>query len=121
MPDPMLFLKAVAAAMVLLLSGWPPRMLRPAPTSAGWVLGVGAGFFVGCWILGLQPHWPPREDLDRLLLILFPTLIAIELLASIPRIFAWLIWLLRLGLAAAAARVLLHNTIYLKELAGLGS
>jgi hypothetical protein len=123
MPDPIGILEAVAAAAVLaavvvLLGGWPWRKPHPARAYFGSVLGVGLGFFAGCWLLGVEPHWPPREDLDRILFLLFPALLCIELAAAFLRRFRWLAWLPRLILAAAAARVVLHNSIYLTDLAG---
>src|SRR5262249_20547304 len=97
------------------------RTPRPARTSAGGVLGVAVGFFVGCWWLGLWPHWPPREDQDRLLLILFPALIGVELVGAFRGQFRWLVWLLRLVIAAGTAPVLLYHTSYLTDLAGPGT
>ena len=49
-------------------------------------LGLAAGFYLGCWILKLRPHWPPREDLDRLLLVVLPVAMATESLAVLPRV-----------------------------------
>jgi hypothetical protein len=126
MPDPLLFLEALAAAAVtaaaaLLLAGWPWRAPRAARAAAGGVLGVGLGLFVGCWWLGVRPHWPPREDQDRLLLILFPAALAVELAALIPGRLARAAWLLRLTLAAGAAPLLLYNSSYLADLAGPGT
>jgi hypothetical protein len=89
--------------------------------AAGWLVGVVAGFLTGCWVLGLRPHWPPREDQDRFLVLLLPAVLVVELLATVPKVPAWLIWLLRLAVAVTAARVLLHDTIYLTDLAGPGS
>jgi hypothetical protein len=126
MPDPVLILKAVTAAAVtaaavLLICGLPWRAPRPARASAGAVLGVGLGFCVGCWLLGVRPHWPPREDQDRLLLVLLPALLVAELLGGVRGRFRWAVWALRLVVAAAAARVLLHNTSYLEDLTGPGT
>ena len=45
---------------------------------------MGAGFFLGCWVLGIRPHWPPREDLDRLLALVLPAVMVVELLAAFP-------------------------------------
>src|SRR5262249_3222872 len=111
MPDPVLILKAMAAAAltaaaVFLLCAWPWRTSRPAWPSAGGVLGAGIGFFIGCWLLGLGLHWPPGEDQDRLLLILFPMLVGVELVAALAGRFPWLIGLLRVLVAVSAARVL---------------
>jgi hypothetical protein len=126
MPDPLHILQVLAAVAALaaaipLLCGWPWHSPRPARVSAGGVLGVGLAFFLGCWLLGFEPHWPPREDQDRLLLVLLPAVVAVELAAAIPALPLWLPWLLRLAIAAGAGRVLLHNTTYLSDLAGPGS
>lgn len=126
MLDPLPILKAMAgaaltAAAVVLLCAWPRRTSRPVWVSAGCVLGVGLGFFGGCWGLGLWPRWPPREDQGRLLFILFPAVLAVELVAVVPGRFHWLAWLPRLAIAAGAARILLHDTSYLTEPAGPGT
>jgi hypothetical protein len=126
MPDPMLILGAVAAAAVVaaglpLICGWPWRTPRPVQAAAGSVLGVAGGFFLGCWLLGVRPHWPPREDQDRLLFLLVPAVVGVELVAALAERLRWLAWLLRLGIAAAAARILLDNTSYLTDLAGPGT
>jgi hypothetical protein len=126
MPDTVLILEAMAAAAItaaacILICAWPGRKFRPALAGSGAVLGVGLGFFAGCWLLGVRPDWPPRQDQDRFLLVLFPSVMGIELVATLAASMRWLVWLLRMIVAASAARVLLHNTIYLTDLAGPGS
>jgi len=126
MPDPILILQAMAAAAltaaaVLLLCVWLRRRPRAQPMSAGSALGVGLGFFAGCWSLGLRPHWPALEDRDRLLLILLPIVVGVELVAVFAGRSRWLTGLLRLLVAAGAAPVLLYNTSYLTDLAGPGT
>src|SRR5258708_2074491 len=151
MPDRMSILQALAAATLIaaafvLIFGWPwrwPRVVRtPAGpgalsaavqsliwwrraaspwAAAGGVLGVGLGYYAGVWLLGLRPHWPPREDQDRLLFILFPAVIAVEIVAAFAGRFRWLAWLPRLGVAATAAPVLLYGSTYLTDLAGPGT
>src|SRR5262245_36639641 len=126
MPDPVRILGALAAAAVLagaavLLCGWPWRKAHPTRTSLGGLLGVALGFVVGCWWLGFTPQWPPREDQDRWLLVLFPAVVAVEVAAVFLKRLPWLAWLLRLAVAAGAARILLHNTSYLADLAGPGT
>jgi hypothetical protein len=126
MPDPILILEvsaaaALTAAAVLLLFAWPWRNPHAVRASVGSVLGVALGFGVGGWWFGLRPHWPPREDQDRLLLLLFPALIIVELLAAFAGRYRWLAWPLRLILAGSAARILLDNTSYLVDLAGPGT
>jgi len=109
------------AAVVLLFCGWPWRAAQRSWFDAGWVLGVGAGFFLGCWTLGIRPHWPPREDQDRLLAVVLPAVLVVELLAAFPRVPRWLIWPLRSAIAAGGAGVLLHGSIYLTDVAGPGT
>ena len=126
MPDPLLILEssiaaAVLAALAVLLAGWPWRRPRPGWVAAGGALGVGAGFLVGAWALGLAPHFPPREDQDRLLLVLLPAVIGVEVAVAFLRRLSWLAWSLRLAVAAGAARVLLHGSIYLSDSAGPGT
>ncbi len=121
MLDSMRILTALAAAAgtaaaVLLLCGWPWRTPRPARVSLGGVVGTAAGFYVGSWLLGLRPHWPPREDADRLQLVLLPALIAVELLAALPGRHRWAAWPARGAIAACAVRILLHDTIFIADL-----
>jgi hypothetical protein len=138
MPDKVQILEAMAAAALLaaavfLIFGWPwrPRVAAGSADSApargtarayaGSVLGLAVGFSVGCWWLGLLPHWPPVEDRDRLLLILLPAAVGVELVAAFSGRFRWSAWILRLAVAAAAAPLLLHNSIYISDAAGPGS
>jgi hypothetical protein len=105
MPDPILItqavgLAAVASAVVLWLCGWPRRADRVPWVDAG---------------------WPPREDLDRLLALVLPVVVLVELLAAFPKVPRWLVWPLRLAVAASGARVLLHGTSYITDLTGSGT
>ena len=103
---------AVAAAMTLLIAAW--LRLR-----IGWILGYGAGIYAGCAVLGLIPHWPMPEDRDRFVVILLPLTLGVEIAAAYgPR---WLALPLRLITAAAAAPILLYNSVYLVDLSGPGS
>src|SRR5262249_32250331 len=67
MPDPLLILKAsiaagAVAALFVLWGGWPWRRPHLDWVGAGAAVGVGAGLFVGAWLLGLAPRLPPSED-----------------------------------------------------------
>jgi hypothetical protein len=126
MPDLFLLVASSAAAAVLavvalLAAGWPWRRPRLPWAAAGGALGVGAGFLAGACLLGLAPHFPPREDRDRLLLLLVPAAVGVEVAAAFLRRLPWLVWSLRLTVAAAAAPVLLHGSIYLTDAAGPGT
>src|SRR6266566_705480 len=74
---------AASAALVFLLFGWPWRAPRLRRTAVGGVLSVSVGFLAGVWWLRVRPQWPPREDQDRLLLVLFPAVIIVELVAAL--------------------------------------
>jgi hypothetical protein len=126
MPDPRLMIGAcvvagAVAAVLILIGSWPWRAPRPIRSRIAAVLGVGAGWFVGCWRLGLHPDWPPREDLDRLLVVLLPVVLCVELAAARFPQRKWIVWLLRGIVAATTTPILLHGSIYLEELAGPGS
>jgi hypothetical protein len=82
---------------------------------------VGAGFFAGAWLLGLAPNFPPTEVKDRLLLILLPAVVVVEIAAAFLGRRPWLAWGLRLLVAAGAAPVLLHGSVYLTDSAGPGT
>jgi hypothetical protein len=119
MPDPLLLLEASAvaallAAVLVLLCG---RATRPAWLAAGGALGVGLGFFAGAWLVGGLPRWPPREDQDRLFLVLLPAAVVAAALARVP----WLGWAARWLVAGGAAPVLLYGSVYLSDAAGPGS
>jgi hypothetical protein len=118
MPDVKLILEAIAAAAglaaaILLACGWPWKMPWPKLVAAGWAIGVGNGFFVGCLLLGLKPRWPPQEGVDRLLFLLLPATIVVEILGAIVSRPRWLAWALRAAIAVAAGRILLHGSVYL--------
>jgi hypothetical protein len=120
MPDPILMLEAMGAAaataaVVLLLFGWPWRTPHAAWIAAGWAIGVGLGLAVGCSLLKIPLHWPPAEDQDRFLLLVMPAVFGVELLAAVPRVWRWLILVLRGTIAAGVAPVLLHGSAYLTD------
>jgi hypothetical protein len=118
MPDPILILKsaaaaAVAAALVLLAAGWPWRSPRPGRLAAGSAIGAGIGIALGVFILDAMPHYPPREDQDRLLLILLPAAIVAEIIAVGLQRTSWAAGMPRLAVAAATGLILLHGSVYL--------
>lgn len=126
MPDPIVILIAMSVSMAvsaacLLGVGWRNRPVWTPWCEATWVAGIGAGFFVGCWLLEIRPHWPPREDLERLLIVVLPAIVTVELLAILPWRPRWLTWTLRLALCVIGGRVLLHGTSYISDLTGPGS
>ena len=45
-------------------------------------MAIVSALYAGLWILELLPHFPPRDALDRLLLIVLPAAAVAELLAT---------------------------------------
>ena len=109
------------AAIALLAWSWlwssPGSTRRPI----GEVIAVGIGFAAGCWWLGARAHWPPREDLDRLLLIVLPAAGAVEIAVALFSPRWWICWSLRLAVMAAAAPIVLYGSVYLSEPGGPGT
>ena len=58
--------------------------------------------------------------MDRLLVIVIPAALIVELLSAFPKLPRWLVWALRLAIAGGFARVLLHGSIYLSDPASSG-
>jgi hypothetical protein len=116
MPDPFVMAEAAATALVV-----AALVLAARSADARWVAGLGAAYYLGCGVLEIRPRWPVREDLDRLLVLVIPAVLLVELLGAIPRLPRWLIWALRVVVAGLGARVLLHGSMYLAGPAGPGS
>jgi hypothetical protein len=126
MPDPNLILKAMAlaaaiAAVVVLLTGVPWRSPRWGIATAGGVLGAALGIGIGCWWLGISANWPPKEAMDRLLRVVLPSVVGVELVGAAAGKFRWPVWILRAMVAAIAARIVLDKSIYITDLSGPGS
>jgi hypothetical protein len=126
MPDPFSILAAMSTALAvsaaaLVLFGWRGRNAGTARSDIGWIVGPGAGFLLGCCVLGKVPHWPPMEDLDRLLFVVLPAVVVVELAGPFHRVPRPLVWFLRAALAAGVAPVLLHGTSYITDQTGPGT
>ncbi len=131
MPDPVLFLSAGAASAVvsaalMLLLGRPWSAPRSVRTEIGSVLGVGLGFYVGCWVLGITVGWPlpsrdRAQDLDRLLLVVIPAVMLSELLAAAPGKFRFVASAVRLFIMVERFVLLLDSSIYITDVAGPGT
>lgn len=125
MPDPIKLPLGQAAAagiaiVLLLVGGWPWRAPCSRRLAVGSVLGVGLGFLAGTWIIGVVVHWPPREDQDRLMFVVMPAAIIVELIAAVIRVRGTA-WILRCLMALGVSPILLYNTSYITDLNGPGS
>jgi hypothetical protein len=103
---------ASLAGIAVLISGWPWRSPRPPAVATGWIVGQGTGLVVGCSLLGLRPHWPPKEDLDRFFIIVVPMIAVVELAAPWLKVPRWLVSSMRIATAASIAPILLHGSSY---------
>lgn len=118
MPDPVLYLQAMSAALgasvviaLALSRGRSPGDQRFNPAS---VIAVSVGILLGYLTLGMRPAWPPTNALGRWWLIIFPAVVAAELSAAIVTKPRWIAWGIRGLLAALMGRVLLHDSAYLR-------
>jgi hypothetical protein len=126
MPDPIEILWAMAAAAglaagLMLVLSWPWETPPPTRMRIGWVLGVGAGFYLGAVVLGSGPRLGLAENRDRFLLLVLPSAILVELIAAFSSVPRWMAWLARAIVAGGAGLVLLHGSVYVEELSGPGS
>lgn len=118
MPDPVLYVKAMlaaagASAIFVLALG---RFRRPAGArrlSLAVVVGIALGLIAGCAMLQIYPDWPPANALARLVVFVLPVAVVVEVAATFERVPRWLVWGLRLLLAAAVGRIVLHGSVYL--------
>lgn len=121
MPQPLLYLQATAVAagaaaivvLALCLRRWPVSATRINVAS---VLGTGLGLVGGYYLMPGRIHWPPGNGLDRLLMVILPAVVGIELLAGIRVFPSWLGWCWRLGLCLVLGRILLHDSVYVSGL-----
>jgi hypothetical protein len=117
MPEPLLYLQslgaaaAISAAGVLAMAG--RRAVSPARLNAACVLGGCLGMIAGCWLLRWHLVWPPASALDRVVTLMIPAAMGIELVAGLPSVRPALARALRVIFVAAAPLVLLHGSIYL--------
>src|SRR5262245_29702924 len=111
-------LAAAITAVAVLLTGLPWRSPRWGIATAGSVLGVALGFGISSWWLGIRATWPPKEATDRLLLVVLPIVIGVELVGAAAGKFRWVVWLLRMVVAAFAARILVDKSAYIADLSG---
>jgi hypothetical protein len=120
MPDPVLFAEAFGAAVAVSLALTLTIGASSSNTiaAAGSALGVVTAVCVGLWVLGLLPHFPPREDLDRIMLIVLPGAAIAEVIATALSRAGWAT---RGAVSALCTPVLLSGSVYVTDLSGPGS
>ncbi len=135
MPDPILISKAMivagllSAAMVACyrLVAWRTISTNlPMTWSFNRLVGglaVATGLIGGIWMLGLIPAWPPAVDRGRLIWILIPVFLVIELILCRRRdarsqAGRWLRCLLRFLAAFSIMPVVVWRSIYVANVGG---
>jgi hypothetical protein len=118
-PDPVaiawaLVAAAAAAAAVALAATGAARWVAAARLRAvGWPLALATGLVAGGLMLGIRPTGLPGIDRDRFLLVVLPLAVAVEVALAAVRPPDWLRWIVRLGLAASIAPVLLFGSVFM--------
>src|SRR6218665_1122274 len=125
MPDPLLYLQGIAAAVcasaaVMGFIGRRASLSSRRSFRAG-PLSLAGGLLGGYLALRLIPRWPPVNGLDRFLAIVLPAALLIEWLTSRAGVPRWLALALRGGLAVGSGPVLLWGSVYLGDSPGAWS
>jgi len=118
MPDSTVYMEAMGAAVIVstvwLLAMSAVRTLSNRPSLRLSCLGaLAGGLVVGYGMLPLNLAWPPRNGLERLLTLVIPAALLVELVAGCQRVPTAIAWLLRLSLCLSLPRILLHDSVYL--------
>src|SRR3569623_954478 len=125
MPNALLLLSALAVAAVVAFAdpvaiGRMLRTRRDLGLALGSPIGFVCGVALGLMLLGVRCHWPPREDQDRLLLVLLPLAVLTDIVGALPRLRP-LALVLRAVACAACGPVILWGSIHVSDAAGPGS
>ena len=125
MPDPVLIVTAMGVALAVsavflgLSAGAGGQAGPPRLTPGGsWASGSGSSWAAGCWASGLTGRRVTTRT-DCSLWCFRPC--GGRIAGGFPQGPRWLVWPLRLALVAGGARVLLHGTSYITDLAGPGT
>jgi hypothetical protein len=118
MPDPLLYWKAMGIAattsvIVVMMMVAMSRSINENRLNLICIVGIGVGLVIGNAVLALNLSWPPHNGLDRLLLVIIPTVLIVELFAGVNRFPPAAAWSLRIILSLATPRILLHDSVYL--------
>ncbi|MDG3002470.1 hypothetical protein [Paludisphaera mucosa] len=122
MPDPILMLEALAAALfasALVVAAGRLAGRRWAGVVQAAALALGA--YLGLAVLGVTPRWPLREDQDRFLGLVLPAVLLVEAVGGWARIPGRAKLAIRLVASLAVAPVLLYGSSYLTDLGGPGT
>jgi hypothetical protein len=118
MPDmpflvPALVLAAGLAGAGMLVVGWPWRAPPPPPFAARGPRVTRVAFLAGALLYVQRFPWRLADDRDRTLAIFMPCAILIETLS--PFLARALAWSMRVILAAAGTRIVLHGSVVLQS------
>jgi len=115
MPDPVAILSAMAvagAATVLILLACS-RLGNSTGAAAGWPLAVGLGFVTGAAMLGFRPRGVLATDQERLLVVVVPLAVAVEVWIALNPMSVARMVLARGCVALSSGPLLLLGSVYL--------
>ncbi|MGF1579148.1 MAG: hypothetical protein ACFCD0_07275 [Gemmataceae bacterium] len=75
----------------------------------GYALGIGGAVLFGMWWLGISISWPPTNHEERIVLLILPTVVAIEVVIATVQPNVPAAWALRVLVASAIPGVLLQG------------
>ena len=114
MPEPLRYLGALSAALLVSAAcAWILFKGFRSATRFAPVMGIILGAATGIGVLQLKFTLPPASALDRFLLILLPITAAVEAIACLPRLPAWIATVSRIAIVLATSRILLHGSVHL--------
>ena len=118
MPDPLVHLQAtgtaaIVSALIVLMMARQRWFVMTHRWDTACCIALGLGLTVGFQLLRQRMTWPPASSLDRFLVIVIPTLLGLEFISAAQSFPARLTWCMRLSLAVAVPRILLHDSVYL--------
>lgn len=118
MPDPLVYLQAtgtaaIVSALIVLMMARHRWFVMKHRWDTACCIALGLGLTVGFQLLRQRMTWPPASSLDRFLVIVIPTLLGLEFISAAQSFPARLTWCMRLSLAVAVPRILLHDSVYL--------
>ncbi len=106
----LVFCSLISGAVVCSL-GWPARQFLPhlRTVNLGYALGVGIAVMFGMWWLGMSFSWPPKNHEQRVVELILPAVVMVELIIAATQLRKSMAWALRVLMASAVPGVLLEG------------
>ncbi|GAA5508693.1 hypothetical protein [Novipirellula caenicola] len=119
MPEPLLYAKTFVIAMVasalFVLAITKLRVVSAFRLNLVCIIAIAIGVGIGFIAMRLQWQWPAASALDRFLTLVLPAVLVIESITNHQRVPDRIKWGVRFCFALAAARILIHQSVYLTD------